>query len=344
MQDNPELTPVRAAHVFDETALKNYLNLTLQADFSDMVVSQFEGGQSNPTFFLKCRHGEFVLRKKPPGTLLKSAHQIDREYRVMSALGTCGLAVPKMRVYCEDESVIGTEFYLMDYVAGRIMLDTRLPRLNPTQRSQVYDSAMANLAALHKVDIDEVGLGDFGRSGNYYERQISRWSKQYRASETENLTTMNQLIDWLPDHIPASGERCLVHGDYRLGNTIVHPTEPRIVAVLDWELSTIGHPLADLGHFALMYYSEELLDFDWAAAGIPTENELCELYCRHAGREGVENWRFYIIYSLFRMAAIVQGVYKRGLDGNASSDQWRSRKDYCRFTSTQACELIENLD
>jgi len=345
MNDLPELTPVRSAHQFSEENLKQYLSeyLTQSPDFSNLMVSQFEGGQSNPTFLLQCDNEKMVLRKQPPGTLLKSAHQVDREYKIMAALGDTDVAVPKMILFCDDPEIIGTPFYMMEYVDGRVITDSRLTNFSPSQRGQLIDSAMKNLAALHLVNVNTVGLEDFGRSGNYFERQISRWTKQYQASETEELPEMNRLIDWLPKNIPIDDESCIVHGDYRIGNVVVHPTEPTVIATLDWELSTLGHPLADLGHFCLMYYLERDVDFDWSAAGYPTAEELCDMYCRYAGREEIKNWNFYVVYSLFRIAAIVQGVYKRGLDGNASSEKWRTQREGCEFASQQACKLIDQI-
>ncbi len=342
MSDLPELTSVRTAHQFSEENLKQYLskNLSQELDLSNLSVSQFEGGQSNPTFLLDFSNEKMVLRKQPPGTLLKSAHQVDREYKVMAALGNTDVAVPKMILFCDDSEIIGTSFYIMEYVDGRVITDRRLVNFSRSQRGQLIDSSMKNLAAMHLVDVNAVGLKDFGRPGNYFERQISRWTKQYRASETEDLSEMNQLIDWLPKNIPAEDESCLVHGDYRIGNVVVHPTEPKVIATLDWELSTLGHPLADLGHFCLMYYTEREADFNWSEAGFPTVEELCDIYCRYAGREKIQTWNFYVVYSLFRIAAIMQGVYKRGLDGNASSEKWRTQREGCEFASKQACKII----
>jgi aminoglycoside phosphotransferase (APT) family kinase protein len=344
MSDLPELTPVRDTHRFDEQRLAGYLMDRLNLDFSEMHVLQFEGGQSNPTFHIEAHGRRYVLRKKPPGELLKSAHQIDREYRVMTALKDTPVPVPPTVLLCEDDSVIGTAFYLMDHVEGRVVTDPRLPNFAPADRRLLYTDFVRVLAAIHAVDLHQVGLSDFGRPGNYYERQISRWSKQYQASETEPIDAMNNLMAWLPSHIPAGDETCLVHGDYRIGNCIVHPTEPRIVAVLDWELSTTGHPLADLGYACMMYHDVEESAFDWRAANLPTEQELVDLYCRKAGRPPVDNWTFYVVYNLFRLAAIVQGVYKRGLDGNASSEQWRERGAHAKALSARGWQLVENWE
>lgn len=344
MLDQPELTPVRELHRLDESHLAQYLTSALGRNFSDMAVQQFEGGQSNPTYCLTAHQKRYVLRKKPPGDLLKSAHQVDREYRVMTALASTNVPVPPTHLLCEDDSIIGTAFYLMDHVEGRVVTDPRLPNFAPQDRRPLYEHFIEVLAALHSVDLDAVGLSDFGRPGNYYERQISRWSKQYRASETESIGAMDRLMEWLPSHIPDTNETCLVHGDYRIGNCIVHPTEPRVVAVLDWELSTTGHPLADLGYLCMMFHDMEGKSFDWSAANLPTEQELLELYCERAGRAPVKNWTFYVVYNLFRIAAIVQGVYKRGLDGNASSEQWRERGAHAKAYAARAWELVNEWE
>ena len=339
--DLPELTPVREAHRIDEDALKTYLARHIDDDFSSITLRQFEGGQSNPTYLLGTAARQYVIRKKPPGELLKSAHQVDREYRVMHALQGSKVPVPKTYLLCEDESVIGQTFYVMSHVEGRVIVDPALPNVAGADRAPLYDDFIRVLAELHKVDLDAVGLSDFGRAGNYYERQISRWTKQYRASETETIPEMDALIEWFPANIPESEETTLVHGDYRIGNTITHLTEPRIEAVLDWELCTTGHPLGDLGYNCMMFYTadrQQLLD-----AGIPSEEDLLATYCKHAGRGPIEDWSFYIIYNLFRIGAIVQGVYKRGLDGNASSDTWAERKDQCRQNAEAAWALVEKL-
>ena len=346
MSDIPELTPVRPAHRFDEPALERFLRASL-ADFSardPLVVRQFEGGQSNPTFLLAAGDQEFVLRKQPPGELLPSAHQVDREYRVMKALESTVVPVPRMHLLCEDPGIIGTKFYVMENVEGRVYASPLMPEASPAERVPIYRHLADVLAALHAVPPEAVGLGSFGRPGNYYERQISRWSKQYVASRTEDIPEMDALMEWLPRHIPAAAETVVVHGDYRLGNAIVHPVEPRIVAVLDWELSTLGHPLADLGYVCQTYYADEgdqhgLNRPNLHELGIPTEEEFVARYCERAGLDGIENWHFYLVYNLFRSAAIIQGVYKRGLDGNASSDTALGFEGYCRVRATRAWRL-----
>ena len=346
MSDVPELTPVRPAHRFDERALEAFLRAELPGfpAGARLAVRQFEGGQSNPTFLLAAGGEEYVLRKQPPGELLPSAHQVDREYRVMKALASTPVPVPRMHLLCEDPSVIGTKFYVMEKVEGRVYASPLMPEAAPAERAPIYRHLADVLAALHAVSPEAVGLGGFGRPGNYYERQISRWSKQYVASRTEEIPEMDALMDWLPRNVPAAAETVVVHGDYRLGNAIVHPTEPRIAAVLDWELSTLGHPLADLGYVCQTYYADEddqhgLNRPNLRALGIPTEEEFVARYCEMAGRDGIENWRFYLIYNLFRSAAIIQGVYRRGLDGNASSETALGFAGYCRVRAARAWRL-----
>lgn len=345
MSGIPELTPVRESHRFDEMALANYLRETLGGDFMDLTVQQFEGGQSNPTFLLTSSNTRYVLRKKPPGALLKSAHAVEREYRVMHALRDTAVPVPKMLLLCEDESVIGTPFFVMEHVEGRVFADQLLPTLAPKDRAALYEHFIQVLAALHGVDYLKVGLEDFGKPGNYYARQISRWSQQYVASKTGELPAMDQLMEWLPANIPAADLATIVHGDYRIGNCIVHPTEPRIVAVLDWELSTIGHPFGDVAYCCM--YTCLLGNVDRGGKpgpqpeGIPNEEQFVAQYCRAAGLEGIDNWTFYMVFSLFRSAAITMGVYKRGLDGNASSEQWRKFEAITHMTANKAWELAQ---
>jgi aminoglycoside phosphotransferase (APT) family kinase protein len=324
MVGEPEITPVRAAHRFDERTLASFLDARLGGSVA-LRVAQFEGGQSNPTFLLERGADRLVLRKKPPGRLLPSAHQVDREYRVMSALRKTGVPVPETIALCEDDAVIGTAFFVMRYVPGRVIADPRLPGFTSADRAALYDDTARVLAALHAVDPEAVGLSEFGRPGNYYARQISRWSRQYVDSKTDEIASMEALMEWLPANVPASDESGIVHGDYRIGNCILHPTEPKIAAVLDWELSTLGHPLADLAYFCQNYRGEatpgsSLVGLDLAAMGIPDEEAFVERYCELAGRAGIDHWAFYMVFVMFRSAAIVQGVYKRGLDGNASSE------------------------
>jgi aminoglycoside phosphotransferase (APT) family kinase protein len=311
-------------------------------------VQQFGGGQSNPTFLLTSGSNRFVLRKKPPGKLLKSAHQVDREYRIMKALAATDVPVPRMIALCEDESVIGTAFYVMAYLEGRIFRDPQMPGSSREERAAVYDSMNDVLARLHKVDFAGIGLGDFGRPGNYFERQISRFIQQYRAAQTEQIPEMEELIAWLPGSIPLEDSVSIAHGDYRLENTIFHPTEPRMIAVLDWELSTIGHPLADLAYNCLGYHyinprQGGLVGIDHGATGIPTEDEHVRRYCERTGRGPIEKWPFYVSFSLFRLASISQGVYKRGLDGNASSETAAQFGNTCQFLAENAWRLAQQV-
>ena len=336
--------PVRAAHRFDEAALEPYLKTNVAGFEGPLGVQQFGGGQSNPTFLLTAGRRRYVLRKKPPGQLLKSAHQVDREYRIMKALATTDVPVPKMHVLCEDESVIGTSFYVMDFLEGRIFRDPQLPDLAPAERAAIYDSMNDVLARLHNVDFAKIGLGDFGKPGNYFERQIARWITQYRAAQTTDIPEMERLIEWMPSNVPKDDSVSIAHGDYRLENTIFHPAEPRMIAVLDWELSTIGHPLADLAYNCMGYHVMNprqggLVDLDYAALGIPSENDYVAKYCARTGRARIENWSFYLAFALFRLASISQGVYKRGLDGNASSETAAQFGNSCQFLAAHSWRL-----
>lgn len=321
---------VAPAHRFDEGKLKAHLEKHIAGFGTNLRVQQIKGGASNPTFKLTTQGPDgplaYVLRKKPPGQLLASAHQVDREYRVMKALENTGVPVPRMRHLEQDDSVIGTAFYVMDFLEGRIFRDATLPGLAPAERSAIYDQLNATLAKLHQVDYEAVGLGDFGRPGGYFERQVARWIKQYRGAETESIPAMEKLIDILPGMIPADQSVSIAHGDYRLENVMFHPTEPRLIAVLDWELCTIGHPLADIGYNGFLWHSEaqtwgSLVGVDFAATGIPTEAAYRDAYCRRTGRDGIPNWNFYVAFGVFRLASISQGVYKRILSGNASTDR-----------------------
>jgi len=325
------MTNPAVAHLETER-LGPYLSAHVPGFGEFVGAEKFAGGQSNPTFLVTSTQGRFVLRRKPPGTLLKSAHAVDREYRIMAALARTDVPVPRVLHLCEDDAVIGSMFYVMDYVEGRIFWDGRLPDLSSGERGAIYDSMNGALAALHKVDPAAVGLADYGRPGSYFERQIARWTGQYRASETHPIPAMDALIGWLEGNTPADdGRVSLVHGDYRLDNMIFEPAGTRILAVLDWELSTLGHPLADLAYQCMQWRLPSegafrgLGGIDRKAHGIPTEAEYVELYCRRTGTEVIGNWPFYLAFSFFRLAAILQGVYKRSLDGNASNPE-RARR------------------
>jgi aminoglycoside phosphotransferase (APT) family kinase protein len=320
--------PVMERHRLDAAALDRYLRQRLDGYQGGLEIRQFDSGHSNPTFFLSTRwrggaSRDLVLRKKPPGRLVASAHQVDREFRVISALAATDVPVAPAHLLCTDETVIGQMFYLMDCVPGRIFTNPSLPGLTPPERSAIFDSMNDVLARLHKVDPAAVGLGDYGRHGQYVARQLARWTRQYAELKTEHIAAMEHLARWLPEHIPAEDPTAIVHGDYRLGNVIVHPTEPRIVAVLDWELSTLGHPLCDLAFNCIGYHLDApphgYARVDLQALGIPTEADYIAAYCRRSGRDRIEHFNFYLAFSLFRLAAIAQGVYRRGLDGNSSS-------------------------
>jgi aminoglycoside phosphotransferase (APT) family kinase protein len=316
---------VRPAHRFDAARLAAWLAANVEGCAGPIEVRQFHGGASNPTFLITAGEAELVLRKKPPGQLLASAHQVDREYRVMKALGETGFPVPKMRALCTDESVIGTTFYVMDFLSGRIFRDARLPGLEPAERAAIYDELNAVLARLHGVDYAAIGLSDYGRPGNYFARQLDRWTKQYRGAETEVIPAMEALIEELPRRMPTDDTTTIAHGDYRLENVMFHPTEPKIIAVLDWELSTLGHPLADIGYNAMLWDSKSVswgtLDgVDFATSGIPTRDAYVAAYCRRTRRDGIEDFNFYLAFAAFRLASIGQGVFKRNLDGIGAHD------------------------
>ena len=317
---------VREAHRFDERRLEAYLSSHVESFRGPLTVTEFKGGQSNPTYRLAAASGNYVLRRKPPGKLLKSAHAVDREFRVISALHTSGFPVPRPYVLCEDEEIIGTAFYVMECVEGRIFWELDLPGLDRDERSAIYDNVNETIARLHQTDHKAIGLDDFGVPGNYFERQISRWTRQYRASETSTFDAMDQLIDWLPGNIPDDESISIVHGDYRLDNMVIHPTEPRVVAVLDWELSTIGHPLADFTYHLMAWQMPEigigstgLVGKPLAQLGIPDEDAYIDQYCARTGRDGIPDRNFYSAFNFFRLAAILQGIAGRVRDGTAAS-------------------------
>jgi aminoglycoside phosphotransferase (APT) family kinase protein len=316
-------TEVSDRHRFDEASLERHLADHVEGFGGPLTVSAFKGGQSNPTYLLTTPERRYVLRRKPPGKLLPSAHAVDREHRIMTALRDTGVPVPRTRLLCTDDSVIGTWFYVMDHVPGRIFWEPTLPGIEPDERSAIYDAMNVVLAKLHQVDYRALGLEDFGKPGNYFARQIHRWTKQYRLSEGERIEAMERLIEWLPANIPPGEESSIVHGDYKLDNMIFHATEPRVVAVLDWELSTIGHPMGDLSYHC-MPWRRGSQGVDLASQpGIPSVEEYVAAYCRRAGRERIDNWNFYLAYNLFRGAGIAQGIAGRVRDGTAASS-WAS--------------------
>ena len=342
-----DTVPVRDVHLFDEAALERYLVAHVKGFRGPLEVKQFQGGQSNPTYYIRAGSGEYVLRRKPPGKLLPSAHAVDREYRVITALQDSGVPVPRTYVLCEDPSVVGTPFYLMDCVHGRVFADPLLPDVTPADRRALYDNFSTVLARLHQVDWRAVGLEDFGRPGNYFARQIHRWTTQYRASETEHIEAMEKLMEWLPKNIPEDDTVTIVHGDYRPGNMVVHPTEPRVVAVLDWELSTLGHPLGDLSYTCVPYHmgpGESLggVDgLDLGAMGIPTEQEYVDTYCDKLGRGPIEHWDFYIAFALFRLGAIAQGIMGRVRDGTANDPRAIERGKRARPLGEAGWDVVQ---
>lgn len=311
----------------DTDSLASYMAATLPDVSGPISAEKFPGGQSNPTFKITAGDKHYVLRRKPPGELLKSAHAVDREFRVISALYNTDVPVPEAYALCEDDSVIGSMFYLMEYKEGRILWDPVLPDAKDNaERTAIYDAMNKTMAALHNVNVDSVGLSDYGRPGNYFERQLARWTKQYRASETQTIEPMEVLMRWLNEKMPEDdGTVSLVHGDYRLDNIMFHPEDPEVIALLDWELSTLGHPLADLANQCMAWMLPRdgrimgLAGVDRASLGIPTDEEYIAKYCERTGRDGIDNWNFYLVFSLFRLAAIIQGIVKRAQIGTASS-------------------------
>jgi aminoglycoside phosphotransferase (APT) family kinase protein len=335
---------VLETHRFDAGALARYLERHVEGFRGPLTVRQFRGGQSNPTYYLQAGSGEYVLRRKPPGKLLPSAHAVDREYRVISALAGSGVPVPRTYALCEDPDVIGTIFYVMAYVPGRVLPDPRLPELGAVERAGLYEAMIEVLARLHTLDWRALGLGDFGKPGNYFARQIHRWTTQYRASETERIEAMERLVAWLPANIPPADEASLVHGDFRLGNMLVHPTEPRVAAVLDWELSTLGHPLADLAYnclpFRLRHEQFEGFAGEGRPPGIPSESAYLDAYCKRTGRDGIPRWDWYIAFAMFRLAAIAQGIMGRALAGTANDPNARDRGRRARPLAEAAWALV----
>jgi aminoglycoside phosphotransferase (APT) family kinase protein len=315
---------VPGASDIDAGRLAAYLRDHIADYRGELALGRFSSGQSNPTYWLEAGGQRYVLRRKPAGQLLPSAHAIEREYRVMAALRVTEVPVPHMYVLCEDAAVIGTPFYVMEYVPGRVLFDPTLPEQSRAERAAMYDDLNRVLASLHQVDYRGIGLADYGKPGNYIARQLDRWSRQYRAAETERIDAMERLIEWLPAHIPAADETTLVHGDFRIDNCLFHPTEPRVVAVLDWELSTLGHPHVDFAYHTMVWRLgagefRGLADSDLPALGIPSETEYVAAYCRRRGLTQIADFDFYLAFNLFRLAAILQGIAARARQGNAAS-------------------------
>lgn len=339
----------RDPQAIDPARLAPWLAAHVPGYAGDLTVTRFAGGQSNPTFRLDTQGARYVLRRKPAGEVLPSAHAMDREFRVLQALHGTAVPVARPLALCTDDSVIGSMFYVMEHVEGRVFWEQGLPGLPPAERAALYDSMGETIAALHQLDFAALGLGDFGRPGNYLARQVARWSKQYRASETESIPAMDALIEWLPAHLPAREWPALVHGDYRLDNLIFHPTEPRVIAVLDWELSTLGDALADFAYNVMSWRISPadfrgLAGLDLAGLGIPSEADYVAAYCRRTGRTApIPDWDVYIVFGMFRIAAILQGVLKRGLVGSAASAEAIERGKGARVLAEQAWALARSL-
>ncbi|MFA7602806.1 MAG: phosphotransferase family protein [Novosphingobium sp.] len=323
---------VRPQHAFDVERLAAWLETAVPGYVGPLTIGQFAGGQSNPTYILKTPARAYVLRRKPPGVLVASAHAVDREFRVMEALHGVGFPVPEPIAYCDDPGVIGTVFYVMAHVPGRVFRDCTMPTVGKAERAAIYDSVNATLAQLHSFDPKTLGLSDFGRAGNYFARQIARWTKQYRGAETGTVAEMERLIEWLPRLVPADEEAGLLHGDFSFHNVLIHPTEPRVVAVIDWELSTTGHPFGDLMYHLMDWYRppglsdrNQLTDKDAEALGVPNLERYLALYCERIGREPPANLGFYQAYNCFRLAAILQAIVGRAKAGTAAADNAASQ-------------------
>jgi aminoglycoside phosphotransferase (APT) family kinase protein len=313
------------------------------------VLHRYEGGQSNPTFRLSAASGDYVLRRKPAGALLASAHAVEREFRVQRALAGTAVPVARPLALCEDPSVIGSVFFVMEHVPGRVFWDQTLPGLAPAERTAMFDAMNTTISALHGLDYAALGLGDFGRPEGFLGRQIARWTKQYRASETRTIEAMDRLIEWLPRNLPADGGAAIVHGDYRMDNLLFHPTEPRIVAVLDWELSTLGDPVADFAYHVMTWrippgLFRGLGGVDLAALGIPVEADYVAAYFRRTGQHRPDRWDAYIVYGMFRIAAILQGVFKRAQEGTATGSQALDLGSRAGAIAAQAWALARSLD
>lgn len=327
--------PVDPRYMLDEVALNAWMEAHVEGFAGPMEIRQFKGGQSNPTYQIITPKQNYVLRRKPPGKLLPSAHAVDREFRVISALYPTGFPVAKPFGLCLDESVIGTIFYIMDSVEGRILWDGSLPDSTPAERTAIYEAKIATLAALHATDYKAVGLEDFGKAGSYFSRQISRWTKQYQLSQTTKIPEMDRLIEWLPTSVPDGETTSIVHGDFRLDNMILHPTESRVLAVLDWELSTLGDPLGDFTYHLMNWVMPSgqrsgLAGLDLEALGIPSMERYIELYCQGTGRKSIDNIDWYFAYNMFRLAGIIQGIVGRVRDGTAASAHAQDNADRVR--------------
>lgn len=344
---NAGTTQVREGYSFDEAALSRWMDANVEGFAGPLAVEQFKGGQSNPTYKLLTPGRNYVLRRKPPGPVLKGAHAVEREAKVLSALGSVGFPVAHVYGLCTDESVIGSWFYVMEMVEGRIFWEATFPDVPAAERPAYFDAMNATIAQLHSIDHEAIGLGDYGKPGNYFARQVGRWSKQYLEDELAGRDpNMDALVEWLPTAIPDGDETSVVHGDFRCDNMIFHPTEPRVIAVLDWELSTLGHPLADFAYHAMMYHMPPhivagLVGADLDALNIPTEAEYVAAYCRRTGRETIPSWDFYMAFNFFRLAAIFHGIKGRYLRGTAASAHAKDRAEAFPVLAKLAREAME---
>ena len=350
---DPAATLAETLHPIPRGALADYLRAHVEPFRGEIAVEQFQGGQSNPTYRVTTGADQhtrrYVLRRKPPGHLLPSAHAVEREYRILSALAGSQVPVPRTFALCEDPSVIGTAFFVMEYVEGRILWDPTLPGMTRGERAAHYAELNRVIAALHCFDYEAAGLSGFGRPGNYIERQIARWTKQYQAAAADRIPAMDRLIEWLPHHVPPGDETRVVHGDYRIDNVIFHPAEPRVLAVLDWELSTLGHPLSDFAYQVMAWRLGQhefrgLRGSDLESLGIPTEDEYVAAYCRRTGRDAIANWDVYLIFNMFRIAAILHGVLARALQGNAASRNAMETGSRARLVADVAWHMAKGID
>jgi aminoglycoside phosphotransferase (APT) family kinase protein len=341
-QANTGTKPVAESHRFDEAALERWMSANVAGYAGPLEVRQFKGGQSNPTYQLITPAKKYVLRRKPPGKLLPSAHAVDREYKVITALGTTGFPVAKTYGLCIDDSVLGTWFYIMDMVEGRILWDQSLPQYSPQERHAIFRAKTKTLAELHNTDYVKIGLEDFGKPGNYMGRQVDRWTKQYKASETEHIPEIERLIEWLPKTLPPQERTSVVHGDYRLDNMIFHPTEPRVIAVLDWELSTLGEPLADFTYFLMNWVNGSISAIpDLKAHGIPPIEETVAYYCELTGRTGLPDLYWYFSYNAFRLAGILQGIVGRVRDGTANHPDAAKQADRVKLLAQASSRFAQ---
>ncbi len=340
---------VRDGYEFDVAGLERFMAENVAGFAGPVSVRQFKGGQSNPTYRIDTSAGSYTLRRKPPGKLLPSAHAVDREYTVISALHGTGVPVPETYALCEDEAVIGTPFYVMEFVEGRVFWEPRLPGMEPAERGAVYDAMNAVIGRLHAVDFEDVGLSEFGRPGGFVGRQIRRWSRQYLESGEEPIEELDRLCEWLPEHLPDRDETTVVHGDYRIDNMIFHATEPRVAAVLDWELSTLGDPIGDFAYHVMQWRLPQhvfrgLRGSEFDALGIPTEEQYVAAYCERTGRDEIPHWDYYMAYCMFRLSAILHGILVRVRRGTAASAHGAEMGDLARPIAELAWEQVEMIE